>query len=443
MTAPALLLGPATVFTPGRMVERGGVVVRDGLVAAVGAHEDLRAAHPDARPLDLGGGVLLPGFVNAHTHLYSALARGMPVPGEPASNFIEILERLWWRLDRALDPADIEVSALVTLAECVRAGVTTAIDHHSSPNACPGSLDAIRRAARAVGVRVCTCCEVSDRDGEAAARAAIEENVKLARSLRSDPEPLVRAMFGVHATFTVSEDTLGTCVRTARAEGLGLHLHVSEDRVDVERNVERHGVRPVERLARHGALGPGTLAAHCVHVDAREIDLLAESGAAVAHNPRSNMGNAVGFAPVREMLDRGVLVGLGTDGCSADMLGEMRAAIAIARHAGGDPRLGPAEARRMAFDGNARIASTIFGVRLGAIEPGAAADIVALDYDPPTPLDADNLLGHLLHGVSSRHVAATMVAGRVVFGGGRIAGLDERDLAARARERAAGLWRRL
>jgi putative selenium metabolism protein SsnA len=441
--SPELLVGPASVFTPDRFIPGGGVLCRDGRIVAVGPFAALARRVPRAARLDAGDGVILPGFVNIHTHLYSALARGMSLPGKPAADFVQILERLWWRLDKALEPDDVTACAEVGLLECIRSGCTTIIDHHASPNACTGSLDRIRDAVEAAGLRAALCYEVSDRDGRDAARAGIAENVRFARSLRARPSSRVVPMFGIHALFTVSDRTLDACVEGATAEGLGLHLHVAEDLADVRRNTARHGLRVVERLRRHGALGPRTLAAHCVHVDSREIGLLARTGTAVAHNPESNMGNAVGFAPVLAMLRRGVPVGLGTDGYTADMLQESKAAGLLHRHATGDPRRGFADVFRLLFDGNRAIAAAVFGEHVGRLDPGLPADLVVFDYDPPTPLRADNLPGHLLFGLSCRHVRHTVAAGRVLMRDRRVLCMDEKAALGRARRSAERLWRRI
>ncbi|MBN1773253.1 MAG: putative aminohydrolase SsnA [Deltaproteobacteria bacterium] len=425
------------------MLERAGVLVEDGRIKALGPFTALRRRAPRVRTLEAEHAVVLPGLINAHTHLYSALARGMAVPGEPASNFVQILERLWWRLDKVLEPDDHEVSALVGLVDCVRCGVTTIVDHHASPYACVGSLAALRRAVERVGVRAALCYEVSDRDGVLAARAAIEENLRLARALRRHPSDGVTAMFGIHALFTVSDRTLGECVEAARAAKLGLHLHVAEDGADVRYNLRRHGERVVERLHRFGALGPRTLAAHCVHVDRREVGLLARTGTLVAHNPESNMGNAVGFAPVFDLLARGVTVGLGTDGYTADVLRELKVASLIQRHASGDPRRGWAEVQAIAIDGTARLASRVFGSRLGVLAPGAPADLVVFDYPSPTPLRAANLLGHLQFGLDARHIVHVLARGRVLMRDRRLQTVDEGAVMERAREHAARLWQRV
>jgi len=442
--ATRLLIGPGHVHAAGRMLAGAGLLACGDRIARIGSYDDVaRVAGERSERLDARGGLILPGFVNAHAHFYSALARGMTPPGEPAGDFAQILERLWWRVDRALDVEDIRVSALLGLAESARCGTTTVFDHHASPRACAGSLDVVRSAVEEAGLRAVLCYEVSDRHGRESAKEGIDENVRFARELRRSPGPTVAACCGLHALFTIGEETLTRAVVAARAEELALHLHLAEDEIDVRRNLELHGVRPVARLARAGGLTVDTLLAHAVHVNEEEIDRLAESGAFVAHNPESNMNNAVGAAPVARMLARGVRVGLGTDGVGADMRASARAAFLLMRHAEGDPRAGWREVQRMLWQSNAALASRTFGLPVGELAVGAAADVAILDYDPPTRLDAENLFAHLVFGFGARHVASVVCAGRVIVRDRRVLTLDEAALRARARERAAALWKRI
>ena len=442
--SPDLLIGPGLVFSAGGLLAGAGLSVRDGRIVEVGRYGALETAcGPEVPRLDARGGLILPGLINAHTHLYSSLARGMRPAGAPAEDFLQILERLWWRLDSALTPEDVRVSALVGLVEAVRCGVTTVIDHHSSPGACADSLDVIRAAAEEAGVRAGLCYEVSDRHGAAAARAGIEENLRFARELRRAPARGVSAQFGVHALFTVGDETLEACAGAARAEGLPLHLHAAEDRADVRLNLERYDERPIQRLARHQALTPETLVAHCVHVDGHEIEMLARSGSCVVHNPESNMNNAVGAAPVRALLSGGARVGLGTDGMHADMLASARAAFLLHHHAEGDPRGGWEEGPRMLWGNNAALATALFRAPIGELAAGGEADLIVLDYDPPTPLTGENLFAHLIFGLGARHVASTVAAGRVLMRDRRVLTVDCSALQARAREQARALWERV
>jgi len=439
-----LLVGPGRVLTPQALLNDAGVLVEDGSISAVGPVADIQRAMPAGTPrLDARGGLILPGAIDAHSHFYSALARGMP-PADPApTSFPQILERVWWRVDRALSLEDVETSALLGLAECVRCGATTLVDHHSSPNACAGSLDAIREAVETVGVRASLCYEVSDRNGPEAAEAAIEENRRFIRALRQRPSERIAAHFGLHALFTLSDETLARCVAVAREEGVGLHLHVAEDPVDVGYNLAHHGERPVQRLHRHGGLNRRTLAAHGVHLNDAEVALLAEAQAFVAHNPESNLNNAVGAAPVPGLLARGVRVGLGSDGMSADLFAAARIAFLLHRHVSHDPRLGWDRVAGPLRANNAQLASELFDRPIGAIVVGAAADLVVLDYDPPTPISAENFGAHFVFGFGARHVASTVVGGRVLMRERELLTIDEPTLRRAAREQAAALWVRL
>ncbi len=441
-----LLIGPGTVVTLGadnRVIDNAGVLLAGGVIEAVGPMRTLTRRAAGVRRLDAGGRVIMPGFINAHMHLYSTFARGLTPKQPPARNFVEILERLWWPLDRALDARDLELSALVALVDCIRHGTTTIIDHHESQGFQPGCLDVLERAARASGVRSCLCLGVSDRDGEG--QAGIDENIRFIRKMRAKRakgDDLVTAMFGLHALFTVEPSTLDASIAAARGLGAGIHVHVSEDRADEIANRKAYKLSVVERLHRAGGLGPETLAVHGVHVGARDMHLLRRTGTAVVHNPQSNMNNAVGIAPVPAMLDRGIVVGLGTDGMTTDMRDEVRVANLVHKLAAKDPRVFFAESCRLLLQHNAMIASRLLQKPTGVLEPGACADVIVIDYDPPTPLTAHTFLGHFLFGLCGARVASTIVNGRVLMRDGRLVGIDAARIGARARKQAASFWKR-
>jgi len=438
----SLLISNGVVVTlgeTGRVLPGHDVLCDGGVIAAIAPHDPARRAE---RVVDAAGKVVMPGLINAHTHFYSAFALGLS-KAAPSADFREVLEHMWWRLDRTLTVEDCRVSALVTLIGAVRHGATTLIDHHASPGAVRGSLAAIADAVIEVGVRACLCYEVSDRDGEAVAADGIAENVDFIRRCQRERGPHLRALFGLHASFTLGDATLEQAAAAGRELGVGFHVHVAEAAADQADCVRRHGGRVVERLERFGILGPGTIAAHCVHVDEREIAVLAETGTFVAHNPQSNMNNAVGTANVLAMLERGVRVGLGTDAMTTAMLEELRAAVWAQRQARGNPSVGFMEAVGLLTRANPSIASALWGLSLGEIAPDAAADIAVLDYDPPTPLTGDNLAGHLVFGLSQARVDATVAAGRVLMERGRLClDLDEEAVMARSRELAARMWGR-
>jgi putative selenium metabolism protein SsnA len=432
------------------------VAIVGGRVDAVGAGAALEGRYRDAEVIEAGGRLVMPGLVNAHTHLYSALARGMMAEIEPSGSFTEILEHLWWKLDRALTEEDVRLSAHAGAIDLVRNGTTTIIDHHASQANITGSLSAVAEPLLETGIRANVCFEVSDRDGEGAREAGLAENARFAEWVASDAGrdtatrksagasgPLLGASVGLHASFTLNDDTLRRAGEMASSLGTGCHIHVAEDRADVEDSLSRSGRRVVRRLESFGILGPRSLAAHCIHVDADEVSVLRETGTSVVHNPQSNMNNAVGRSDVPGMLEAGVTVGLGTDGFTASMFDEAKVANLIHRHAAGDPRVGHDVASRLCLGSNPDIASRLFGDRIGRIEPGALADIIILNYDPPTPLQTGNFAGHMIFGLTGWMVETVIVGGRVVMRDREILTVDEHTILAKARERARGLWARM
>lgn len=440
----ALLIENGLLLSPREpvAVRRGdSVLIEDGIITRVAPAA--RFGRFAGRRLDAGGRVVLPGLINAHTHLYSAFARGL-TRTRPARDFPGVLRNLWWRLDSALTTEDIHASALVGLIDSIRHGTTTVIDHHASPGAVEGSLDAIARAVEATGLRACLCYEVSDRNGAHVVGEGLLENVRFIRRCHAHGGDRLQALFGLHASFTLSAATLSAAAGLGAELGVGFHLHVAEDRCDQAESRRASGRRVVDRLQRGGVLGPRSIAAHCIHVTPREADLLAATGTAVAHNPQSNLNNAVGIADVIGLARRGALVGLGTDAMTTNLLEEFRVALWAQRLRSGAPSAGFGEVTAALFEGNATIAGRIFGRRFGAIRPGGVGDLAIFDYDPPTPLRRTNALGHVLFGLSQAAVDTTIVGGRVLMRHRRLTlDLDEARVRARARELAQRLWKRL
>jgi len=435
----------ATLGDDPRLVEDGALLVADEHIADLGTTPDLSARHPGAERWDAGGQLVLPASICAHTHFYGAFARGMATPGRSPANLPQILESLWWRLDKALTLEDVRYSTLVCLVDAIRHGTTTLIDHHASPNAIAGSLDTIAEAVQEAGLRACMCYEVTDRDGPARAQAGIEENARFAQSQIVNRKSQIAASFGLHASLTLSDETLADCVAAAREMGLGFHIHAAEARADQEDSLHKSGKRVIHRLHDADILGPRTIAAHCVHVDEEEIEVLAETGTWVTHQPRSNMNNGVGVAPVEAMLRAGVNVALGNDGFSNQMFAEMKAAYLVHKLAQRDPRAMPGDVvMRLAYANNARLARVFWpDLSLGELRKGAAADLVFLDYYPTTPLTAGNLPWHLLFGTEASMVTATVCAGRVLMRDRKPLTLDEETITARSRELAARVWERV
>lgn len=438
------------------------LVIRHGTVVTLGADCEVLPDHalvceagrilrvvPDddaigepGRQLDVAGAVVMPGLVNAHMHFYSTLVRGLG-KAEPSHDFVQVLHHLWWRLDRTLDREDCRVSAEVALLDAIRHGTTTLVDHHASPGAIDGVLDVLADAAASAGLRTCLCYETSDRDGDDVRRRGLAENARFLARLRTERPPLLRGLVGLHASFTLSEQTLEQAGAVAADHAVGVHIHIAESAADQAHCVEQHGERVVTRLARHGLLGPRSIGAHGVHLERAELETLAASGAALVHNPQSNMNNAVGVADVPAMVAAGVLVGLGTDAMTVDLREELRAAVWSQHLAQRDPAVGFGEAVAALTVANPAIASRLWDEPVGELREGWAADLIVLDYHPPTPFDATTFAGHLVFGMALAPVTHTICAGRVLMADGLLElDLDPAEVAARGRQRAEALWSR-
>ncbi len=425
-----MILTGATVITSldPVLVVREDVHVVDGRIAPSGG----------GALCDCSGCLVIPGNVCAHTHLYSALARGMPYALSPPTNFTEILQRIWWRLDRALDEGSIRASATVGGIEALLSGTTTLIDHHASPNAIDGSLDVVAESLRVLGVRSILCYETSDRDGPERAHAGLAENRRFLGRVMRDNFRLARGMVGAHASFTLSDETLAACCEVAGEHDVGLHIHAAEDRADERDAVARCGHRVAARLDRAGALDERALLAHGVHLDDEEIRLVHAARSSIVHNARSNMNNSIGRARLGALGER---VSLGTDGIGSDMFEESRAAFFRLREDDGGtgfdwPLVRLAE--------SARLAGRAFDEPLlGTLQVGAPADLVVLDYAAPSPLHDGSFAGHWIFGLSSRAVRDVMVAGEWVVTNRRLTRADQQQLASEALGEAERLWRRL
>lgn len=395
--------------------------------------------------MDAQGQIVMPGLICAHTHFYGAFSRGMAIPGEPSRNFQEILANLWWKLDKGLDEEGVKYSALALLADATRYGCTTLFDHHASPNCIDGSLDIEADAVTESGLRASLCYEVTDRDGEEKALAGIRENGRFISGVEAgNYSPMLKAHFGLHASLTVSNKTLEKCLAENNGR-VGFHSHAAEGIVDQEDSLTNYGRRVVERFADAGVLGEETILAHGVHVTPHEIDLLAQSGTWLSHQPRSNMNNAVGVAPVEQMLKQGVKVCLGNDGFSNAMWQEWFFAYLIQKDQQADPRaMNGYDVIKIAVENNSRLATKTWGgLRIGIIEKGAAADLILVDYHPITPMHAGNLPWHILFGFRDGMVTNTIAGGRLLMKDRKLLFLDEAEIAAKAREAAIRSWERV
>lgn len=438
-----LIVGNGTLFTRDGLcpvILDGAVAMEGTKVKAVGDTAQLREAYPETEFLDAKGKVIMPAFINTHEHIYSAMARGLSIKGYHPKGFLDVLEGQWWTIDRHLTLEQTRYSAVDTFISCIRNGVTTVFDHHASFGQIKGSLFTIGDVARELGVRACLCYEISDRDGKEKARESVEENVEFIRYAQKDQSDMVAGMMGMHAQFTISDATMELAA-ASKPEGAGYHIHVAEGIEDLHDCLNKYGKRIVDRLMDWGILGEQTLLGHCIYINGHEMELIQDTGTMVVHNPESNMGNACGCPPTMELVRRGILTGLGTDGYTHDMTESYKVANVLHKHHLCDTNAAWEEVPRMLFENNAAIASRYFKAPLGVLKEGAAADVIVVDYDPPTRLDETNLNSHILFGMTGRDVVTTICNGRVLMENREVKVIDVEEAMAKCREASTGLWK--
>lgn len=425
-------------FESPEVFENGAVAWQNDRIVAVGEASEICRQYPEAQVLDAAGGMILPGFVNLHHHFYSALARGLN-PGVEMPDFCAVLDRLWWRLDRALDAETVALSAQLCAADCVRWGCTTVFDHHASPSYIEGSLESIAEAMDSAGLSAVLCYEVTDRNGHEEALRGLDENLRFIRQQAEHAR--IRGVVGLHASFTLRDATLAQ-VAERQSSAAGCHIHLAEDPMDVRASQEAFGKSPLERLASFGLLDERTLLAHGIHLEPGEYERIAEAGATLIHNPESNANNGVGRLDAEAASARGCQVGLGTDGMSSNVQRALRTAFLLQRHGLRDPGAG-FTALPSLLANNARVAGRFLDEPdLGTLVPGAPADLVVIDAPPPTRLDGGNFFGHLVYGASEAPVRHTVAHGRAVLQDFRHTTVEPAALAERARRVADELWQR-
>jgi cytosine/adenosine deaminase-related metal-dependent hydrolase len=445
-----------TLFPPA--IERADLRIENGGIVARG--KNIRTKQGE-QAIDLNGKSIIPGMVNAHTHLYSALSRGMSGPKQSPKNFVDILKKIWWKLDESLDEESIYYSALVGSIEAIKYGTTTLIDHHASPNRIYGSLDFIKNAMSHVGLRGILCYETTDRGGRKRSDIGLEENERFITENVSNPK--FRGTMGAHASFTLNDDTMQALGELARIYDCGVHIHVAEDQedvVDAARRMSKLSLTPdlsrgtakrgkktvaasavsdllVKRLERFGLLTHKSILAHGVHLNKSEFACVADSGDWLVHNPRSNMNNAVGYAPLQWFGEHSAL---GTDGFPADMFEESK--LGFFRNQESEHKVEFTRLPEMLQAGQ-QLVSNFFGREFGKLTIGSPADLIVLDYVSPTPLSGSNVVGHFLFGMNSGMVVHTMVNGEWRMWNRELVGIDEEKIMSEAEKATKKLWTRM
>ncbi len=422
------------------VLEKHAILVEDDKILSIKPENEYHEFSGER--LDIEGKIIMPGLINAHHHFYSTLVTGLG-KAAPSKSFNEVLENLWWRLDKKLLAEDNYISSLVSALTAIRKGTTTIIDHHASPFAIPGSLDEIATAVKETGLKASLCYEVSNRDGAKICQEGIEENVRWIKHCQDNPSSQLKALFGMHAAFTLSDETMEQISSLVQELQCGTHIHAAEAESDERYNIEHHGKRVVERLCDYNLINKHSILAHGVHLNAKEMMLVAEKGAAIVTNPQSNLNNAVGIADVCKMSELGITVGLGTDAMTVNMLEELRVGLWAQHLKQNNPSQGFMEIASTLLFNNPAIAQKYWGAGHGTISESGPADIIAVDYDPHTPLDENTWIGHVIYGISQAAVKTTISNGRILMWDGELLlDVDEAEVKAKSRELAAKLWKR-
>ncbi len=440
------LYGNATIITlndKDPVINNGAVLIDEGIVKDLGKTDKLKLKYQEANFKDVKNKVIMPGMINTHMHFYSTFARGMDLKTDlPPQDFEEILEKLWWRLDETLNSEDIYYSTLYALVESIRSGTTTIFDHHASYGYIDNSLDIIAEAVVKTKLRANLSYEISDRHGDIKSKQALSENERFINRTKSLNNDFITPMIGIHASFTLEDKTLKKIAKLSEESNTPMHFHAAEGKVDQIDSKKRGYKNLADRLDKLGILKKDSLAIHGVHLSENEYEKLAEKGVYLIHNPQSNMGNAVGSIDLKKALNKGLTVGLGTDGYTPDMFESLKVADILQKHQGSDPNLGGEDINKLVFENNRKIAKRFFGKELGIIKKGVPADLIILDYKPPTPITDLNYFYHIIFGFNGGLVDTTIVNGHVLMENREVKVLDYDKTIKRCKKQAEDFWRR-
>ncbi len=427
-----------------RVFEEGYVAIDGDRIVEVGKG-DPGGKYDAEEVIDAEHGVIMPGFICAHTHLYGALLRASTWFSaiHPPTDFQQNLQRIWWPVDEMLTYEDAYASTLIAAIDFVRTGTTIFFDTLSSPNAIEGVLDREEKALNEVGMRGILAFEATERHSFEEGVRGLRENERFIKKNNSDPDKLVIGGISLHASFTVSDELFKMAREIADEYGALLTIHVEEGLIDVYHNIERYGVRPIERMEKIGFLGPDVVMAHVVQAIDDELEILRKHDVKVAHNAMSNMLNAVGFAPVPKMLSMGITVAIGNDGYIFDVFENMRTTYLLHKVALRDPRVMPPlkvvematidAAKALGLDG-----------KLGSLEPGKKADVIVIKPElPPTPVNADTVYGHLVNTFNGRDVDTVIINGKIILRDRRFQTIDVEKAKEYVHKVAEKLWDRL
>ena len=406
------------------LMENAAIEIENSLIKRIGKNGEIVTSNVDT--FDLQGRLVLPGLLNPHHHLYSALATGL-APIGPTTSFNLILNNLWWHLDKTLNEESIYYSAIYGLIQSVKYGVTTIFDHHASMNAINGSLELIEKAFREIGVKGLLCYEISDRMGKDSVKAQLDENISFRESHHQNKQ--IQGLLGLHANFTLSENTLALIQKQKPAD-LPVHIHCGEDRADFQYCVDHGYNGPVDRLNEFDLLSKDSLLAHCIHLSEKDYKLISEIQPLVISNPESNANNNVGEMDITK-IPKYIL---GTDGMTGNVLGTMRSHFLQRNRNINNPL-------DIQFRYPANIVQRFFPDS-GTLTVGMRADLAVTNYIPVTDINLDNLFYHLIFGVQGQPMYMTVADGRILFNDGKFISIDEYDILKRVEKVARKLHRK-
>lgn len=386
------------------------------------------------REIDLNRKIVMPGLVNAHHHIYSALSKGIAVEG-PLKDFNGTLEKLWWKLDRVLEKQDVIDSTVVTMRESIQAGVSTVFDHHISVPFTDGSLTAMGDVFKKYGVNGVLCYEISDRNGKEVFEASLKENIDFYNQHKNDP--YLKGTIGIHASFTVGEESMAQIKKVIG--DAPIHIHTAEDAADVVATKEICGLPVVERLEKHGLLNDNSLIVHGNVLTDNEIKILKSKNIFMVHNPESNMNNTLKIRNISDTLDKGLTLTVGTDGMTSNMLKSYKSSFLLNRFLHQDPDTGWGEMHQVFL--NAFKLKTAYGFPLG-VEDGKEADLVVVDYQPATPFNDGTFLGHFVFGLTESRPQYLIKKDRILLDDFKVTIEEDYDYHKKVAENTAKLFER-
>ncbi len=436
---PVVIYGGPLYDGKGNVYEDGSVYIKNGKVALIGSEEEVFGGmdkNLDVEVIDTQGKVIFPGLINAHHHFYSAFAKGL-APFGPVLNFQDRLKNLWWKLDKSLDKEAVQLSTMVSLMDCIRAGVTTVFDHHSSPMVIEDSLDGMAVVIKQVGLQALLCHEISDRNGKKIFQQQLQENLSFIEKYQNDPD--IKGILGLHANFTLSENSL-KIVENEIDDGVGIHIHCAEDICDQTYCNDLGYKGCIHRLNKHNLINKKSILAHGLHLTENELTTLSKSGALLVHNPESNANNNVGR--LKLPLPKDILVGLGTDGFTSDMFHSLRAAFISHRQAGTEESVLFNRLPKYLLENNSKFAARYFNGRPGVLEKGSKADVAVFDYVPYTLFHENNITGHMLFGMYNSRATLVITGGKIIYKDGTFFTLDEKLILDESKKVSRKVWER-